>query len=165
MLDIPPIQDISSYQTPHRRENDTSLIFKDGFRQKQDLLQNNSVYNSIQDNVTHDFVIFSEKWEQKPAHQFERWKNDIAYNLVQKASYNLRLLGITNIITEITPDESILIKAKSKKHDLFLEIFYAEELSELMELTLNVYVEKKHIYATAATSLTNVLQRYKTICV
>ncbi|MEY4903898.1 MAG: hypothetical protein RLZZ292_1713, partial [Bacteroidota bacterium] len=38
-------------------------------------------------------------------------------------------------------------------------------LSELMELTLNVYVEKKHIYATAATSLTNVLQRYKTICV
>ena len=164
MLTLPPIDNISLYQTPYRREDNTSLVFQDGFFQKKELLQYNIQNHSIAHHVTNDFVVFCEKWEHKPSDSFSRWKNDIPYKLVQTASYNLRLWNVTKIITELTGDESILIKAKSKKHDLFLEIFHAEDLPELVEITLNVYDGKKHLYATASTSLTNVLQRYKTTC-
>jgi hypothetical protein len=159
---IHPPYNVYQDQTTYISTGDSrNLVFENGFFQQKQFLQVSD--NPLTHEVMNDFIQFTALWEKKNASHFAIWKNDIPYKLIQDASYNLRQLQINQFSTELTSDESILIKAKSKQHNLFLELFYAEDLPTLVDITLNVYQGKKNIYATAADSLYKVLKRYESI--
>lgn len=94
---------------------------------------------------------FDKSWNEN-AEFVQKWDVSFVKDLFKIITSEIIQLDARNIVVEITPDESVMVKSDLQEKRLYIELFLTDEEPLNYDIVVNLFKNKNHLFGTAGSA-------------